>query len=57
MARETVRHPSTATAFDWDEGNEEKLLRRGISAAEVEALVDKLPRVLRAMHGIEPTRD
>lgn len=47
MSGGTTRHPSSATAFGWDENNENKLLQRGITAAEVEALWGNSPSYRR----------
>lgn len=47
MVRPATRHPSTAVTFDWDERNEDKLLLRGITAPEVEALWANSPTYRR----------
>lgn len=45
--REQAPHPSTATAFEWNEGNQPKLEDRGISIRDVLAVHGKDPKYLR----------
>jgi hypothetical protein len=40
-------HPATASAFDWDNGNEDKLAHRGIKPHEVEGVWGNKPRYRR----------
>jgi uncharacterized DUF497 family protein len=42
-----MRHPSTATDFEWDEGNEEKLAARGILPQDVEHVWANRPQYRR----------
>ena len=44
--RKPRRHPSTAEAFDWDDGNVEKLARRGVSPEDVEEIWLNEPQYL-----------
>lgn len=47
MMGEQLPHPSSAVAFEWDEGNEEKLARRDILAVDVENVFLNTPEFRR----------
>ncbi len=46
-----MRDPRTAVAFDWDEGNEEKLAQRDIYADQIERLFENRPVFRRNKKG------
>ena len=45
--KEQAPHPSTATSFEWNEGNQPKLEDRGISVRHVLAVHGNDPKYLR----------
>lgn len=46
-----MRDPRTATAFDWDDGNEDKLAERGIRAEQIERIFENRPVFRRNKKG------
>ena len=46
-----MRDPRTATGFDWNDANEEKLAARFVTPDQVERIFENEPRILRNKRG------